>query len=98
MAFRAYMLTGLSEGTEREELITVLKAFEAMDEVSFVEAVVGPYDLLVSVQSAPPGADVAARLRKVEKVEEVVTLKVSPVPVRERMWKNIKELPGKASA
>ena len=94
MAHRSYMLTGLEEGTDREGLIRVLRELEALDEVCFVEAVVGPYDLLVMAESEAPPEDLAAQLRRVDKIREVVALKVSPVGLRERMWKNLQQLPG----
>jgi hypothetical protein len=93
MAFRSYVLAGLQPGTDRDGIAQTVAALEGMDEVTYAEPVVGPYDLLVAVESDSPIEEIVARMKKVKALCTLVPLKVNPVPSRERMHRNIQGIP-----
>jgi len=93
MAFRSYMLASVAGSQDRDRLVAVIRELEAMPEVTFAEPVIGAYDLVAVVESDEPVEDLVRRIQTVDHVEKVVPLKVNPVPVRERMWKNFDKIP-----
>ena len=95
MAFRSYMLVGQSAGVEREEIVSLVQELEAMEEVIFAESVVGAFDLVAVVETDDPVEEVVKRIKTIPHVEDVIPLKVNPIPARERMWKNFDKIPSK---
>ncbi len=93
MAFRSYMLTRLQDGLEREQVLSAIRAIEAMDMVVFCEPVVGAFDVVTTVETGRPMEEIVRLMEGLEQVREVVALKVNPLPARDRMWKNFKSIP-----
>jgi hypothetical protein len=93
MALRGYLLARLDAGLDREAVAELVRALTAWDEVTFAEPVVGAYDLMVKAETAGPLEAVADRLAATEGVCEVLALKVDPIPARERMWRDLADIP-----
>lgn len=93
MAFRSYMLTKLHGGLEREKVVSAVRSIEALPEVVFCEPVIGAYDLIATVETDLPIEETVRRIQGLEQVEDIVALKVNPLPARDRMWKNFKSIP-----
>jgi len=93
MAFRSYMLASVAGGQDRDRLVSVIGELEAMPEVTFAEPVVGAFDLVAVVETAEPIEELVRRMQTIDHLEKVVPLKVNPLPIRERMWKNFDKIP-----
>ena len=93
MASRSYLLAKVQEGTDREGIVRIIRELEGLEEVTFAEHVVGPFDLVLTTETAGTLEDLLSRIKKVERVAAVTPLKVDPVLPRERMWKNLQSIP-----
>jgi ABC-type iron transport system FetAB ATPase subunit len=96
MAARCYLLASLGDAADREALIAVIRELEAMPEVLFAEPVVGAFDLVATLETREAVEDVVRRIQTIAGIESVTPLKVNPIPVRERMWKNLDKIPTRA--
>ncbi|HOX46095.1 MAG TPA: hypothetical protein PK668_21005 [Myxococcota bacterium] len=98
MALRAFLLAGFEGGLDRDAQVAALRALETLPEVTFVEPVVGAFDLLAAVESESPVEELLPRVRQIPGVRAVQALKVQPLPARDRMWRNLKSIPHKPGA
>jgi hypothetical protein len=98
MAVRAYLLAGFEAGLDRDGQVAAVRALEALPEVTFVEPVVGAYDLLAAVEAEAPVEDLLPRVQGIPGVRAVQALKARPLSARERMWRNLKSIPHKPGA
>ncbi len=93
MAYRSYMLIALQTELVREDKVAVVRALEAMPEVLFAEPVVGAFDVVATLETEGAVEDAVRRIQALERVAAVQPLKVDPIPVRERMWRNFDRIP-----
>jgi hypothetical protein len=70
------LLVKLSEDMDREAAEKALRQAENMPEVDFADPVVGPYDLVMMVETADSPAAVAGQVAKLPWVKSVDTLKL----------------------
>jgi hypothetical protein len=99
MAFRSYLLVHTDKGLERDRLAGLVGELEKMREITFAEPVMGEYDLVLSVECEEAIEDVIRHLKKVSGICSIVPLKVTPIPSRARMQRNLKSIPeGKGSS
>ena len=78
MAYRVYILIRLKSRQERAALQAVREAALAIREVEFVDAVVGPYDLVAVVESTSPDTTAAA-IGQLPQVDTVALCRVVDV-------------------
>ena len=93
MALRGYLLARLDAGLDREAVAELVHCLLEWEAVTFAEPLVGAYDLLVKVEAAGPLESTADRLSAMAGVCEVMALKVDPIPARERMWRDLADIP-----
>lgn len=93
MASRAYLLARLEHGLEHDGVARVIGELEQMSEVAYAEAVVGPYDLVVTAETDGPIEQLADSVARVAGVVDVVALGARAVPTRARMWRNLSGIP-----
>jgi hypothetical protein len=93
VALRAYLLLSLEPGCQREEIVRIADKIEAFPDVLFVEAVTGAYDLLVTAESVNPVEQLVNEVRELAGVRDVLPLKARPILRRERMWRNLSDIP-----
>jgi hypothetical protein len=98
MGFRSYVLAGLAAGVEGETLASLVCELESMNEVCFVEPVVGAFDLVILVESDSVIEETIRAVLAKDGIAAVSALKVNPIPARIRMKKNMGRLPVKSTA
>lgn len=93
MAFRAYVLAGFDRELDRNGVARVIDELRALDSVTFVDPVVGPYELVIGVETEAPLENVVQELKQVKELCRVTSLKVEPISGRSRMRKNLENIP-----
>lgn len=93
MALRAYVLARLEDGLDHDAVVKVVQELEKREEVICAEPVIGPYDLVITVESVMPIEQLVDNLAQVTGIYQLSALKVNPIPVRERMWRNLSGIP-----
>ena len=93
MPLRSYLLLRLDSSLDRDGVVRVVRELEEIPQVSFAEPVVGAYDLVVSAEGGESPQQLVGKVAIVEGVRAVELLRVNPIPARERMWRNLSQLP-----
>ncbi|MHB0876536.1 MAG: hypothetical protein ACYC5O_10900 [Anaerolineae bacterium] len=93
MASRSYLLVRLDGSLDRDGVVRLVRQLEELDEVNFSEPVVGAFDLVVTAESSDPVESLVQKVESMPGVCEVVCLRATAIPWRERMWRNLTQIP-----
>jgi hypothetical protein len=93
MASRSYLLVRLDGSLDRDGVVRLVRQLEELEEVAFSEPVVGAYDLVITAESDGGVDGLIDTVGGLPGVCEVVCLRATAIPWRERMWRNLSSIP-----
>ena len=93
MALRSYLLLRLDASLDRDGIVRTVRELEQMPQVSFAEPVVGAFDVVVTAEGKESPEELATQIGGIDGVCAVEVLHANAIPARERMWRNLNQLP-----
>ncbi len=82
MGIRAYLLISLKKGVQQKESDEIIQKINALDEVDFLDAVTGPYDLIAMVEVPVTVETISKAIQGIDGVDNIQSCQILGVHKR----------------